>query len=354
MNHVSRAYALLLLLAVAVPVASAQSNATTDDLDAMENRLMSEIDTTQADLQDWVSTQHTQTANVIRNRLNDIDDRIAVINTTILPAIQGMTAKTDAQSAAIDDLIDQAALTAELLTAMRHDMSMMLQTIEVLRNETFQDHVNLYQTLTDENGNPLLPKIQQQVDDNREAQEVITLTQYRMRADMDNMTSMMVGGFNTVNDGQEATFVAADSSAGRITFTNVVLVMMFVSNLVLLSYAFKVPKKLWDRIAYEGRRVESRGEYVEPNCPAPEADAKEFGDFHGCEYGEGEDPACPVAEECKVKAVEKTQDAVLNGETPVPAHERIDEEEVVDVGEDLKAAQKPKARVMDLSAFGGA
>jgi hypothetical protein len=277
------------LLLVAAPVLG--ENVTAEELLETENRLASRIQSSEVAVKAHTTALFVQ----LNDRVTALEAAIGLVNLTY-----------------------QKAMYEEIL-ALRADIDVVLKSVESLRNETFQDHVNIYRAMVGPDGKPIMAKIG---DDMARVAE----SSLQVRGDMDSVNSTVMKSFNTLNSGNEAIFSAADKVNNQSKFQNVAIFLLLLLNAVTLSVTTKRPRRLWRRLEYEAAKVEKPGEWVEPPCPL-EGEGRKFGQFVGCPNAE----ECPVGSNCQFTQVKRTEGRLTTVAHGLPQVEGLTEEAEDDV-----------------------
>lgn len=294
---------IVVAIALCAPAAQAQ-NATKADIDGLRTVLTTQIGN--------LTTTTTTKLNTLQT---DVDAMETKLN--------GMDAR----------LLGLQANYTKLLT----QLGLISANVNGTRSESFEDNVQIYNALVGTDKKPILPAFSAEIDR-------LMAENRLLREDFNAMNESLTEGFNIANDGQEQVFAVAGQSLDKDTMQTYLLAALLISQVFLVMYVTKRPKKLWRRYLHEQAKTGQRGEYVEPPCPQ-EAKGWKFGEFHaggGCPFRE----SCPVADACKAKANDATAADAVAG-SPIAGDD-----------EAILPTKKPVVRVVDedeelMKGFGG-
>lgn len=277
----------LIATTLMAPVVTAQT-ATTADLNAMEAR--------------------------INNRLANVTANIQAVQTLLNTRTQGMLTQLDVIETAVLDV--RNATHASGNTQVSAKLATILALVNATRQETLADHVEIYGKAT-------------KLDEIRE--------------DFDVLNETVKDGFEVSNEGNERTFVLADTADARASILLYVVIALALLQVGQLSYSAKRPKFLWRRITHEVRKTEAPGKAPEPDCPL--TPQRTYG-IDGIN--------CPAAAECKHATACKAKSAERR-QQELEATAATEEEADVDDGDDgVRApAPIPAAGGDVLAGFGG-
>lgn len=307
---------VLLACLLAVSGAVVGQDATQQDLQETENRLIDQVLLSEANLT-------TDLADGIAN----LTDRVA--------ALEASVADTNSSTSI-------AALLADLRIQMEAFQMAVLVAIEANGTQVLQDHKHIYSALAAADGTPLLHDV-------KADQEALIHNTLLLREDVGAVDKNVTTSANVQSRGAAQILEAADSGSGKGTFSTILLVFLAVAQAAQFAYVTKRPRSFWRWLGHEARTVENRGAYVAPPCPKDDK-GMEFGQFYQCPFAED----CAVADQCQIEARNRTEHRILDAPTgPVVqlAKEAPDEDQDEVPDEESPAVTVVEKR-RDLSKFG--